>query len=154
MRRLNFVEAAYPQNGAEHFHNKYVKNGRRPVAVVAARHGRGVCNPMRVYLSKNSYLPFCEMLQANGIGYSEFNASPGKIYAAGYMVEIIGATALVATPLATVLVAWLNSRTSRKAQIDNGGFLTGGMSKDATVELLAEAQRLLILDEEKDEPPR
>lgn len=68
---------------------------------------------MRVALFKDSRASFLQGLEEVGIPFEELKAAPGSIMASGAMV-IIAQTAAIAGAIATVLVAWLKGRASRK----------------------------------------
>ena len=68
---------------------------------------------MRVALFKDSQASFLQALDEAGIPYEEVRFAPGQVMASGSMV-LIAQTAAVAGSIATVLVAWIKARASRK----------------------------------------
>lgn len=68
---------------------------------------------MRVALFKDSQASFLQALDEAGISYEERRPIPGQIMASGSMV-LIAQTAAITGSIATVLVAWIKARASRK----------------------------------------
>ncbi|WP_092704916.1 effector-associated constant component EACC1 [Rhodanobacter glycinis] len=71
---------------------------------------------MRVALFKDSQGSFTEALEDAGIPYEELRPVPGQVMAAGTLITIALTTAITG-PIATVLVAWLRARASRKVML-------------------------------------
>lgn len=68
---------------------------------------------MRIALFKDSQASFLQALDDAGVPYEERRIAPGQVMAGGAMVAI-AQTAATAGAVATVLVAWLKARASRK----------------------------------------
>ena len=68
---------------------------------------------MRVALFKDSQALFLQALDEADISYEELRPMPGQVMASGSMV-LIAQTAAIAGSIATVLVAWIKARASRK----------------------------------------
>ena len=68
---------------------------------------------MRIALFKDSQASFVQALDDAGVPYEEQQAPPGQAMASGAMIAI-AQTAAIAGAVATVLVAWLKARSSRK----------------------------------------
>jgi len=68
---------------------------------------------LRIALFKDSQASFIQILDDVGVPYEELRAPPGQIMASGTMI-VIAQTAAIAGAVATVLVAWLKARASRK----------------------------------------
>ena len=71
---------------------------------------------MRVALFKDSQASFTEALQGADIPYEELRPAPGQVMAAGMLITI-AQTAAITAPIATVFVAWLRARASRKVML-------------------------------------
>lgn len=68
---------------------------------------------MRVALFKDSQASFVQALDDAGVPYEELRAPPGPIMASSAMIAI-AQTVAIAGAVASVLVAWLRARASRK----------------------------------------
>ena len=68
---------------------------------------------MRIVLFKDSRESFIQALGETGVAYEELRILPGQVMASGTMIAVAQTTA-VAGSIATVLVAWLKARASRK----------------------------------------
>jgi Effector Associated Constant Component 1 len=68
---------------------------------------------VRVTLFKDSQESVLQALNEAGISYEELRPVPGQVRASGAMV-VIAQTAAIAGSIATVLVAWIKARASRK----------------------------------------
>lgn len=68
---------------------------------------------MRLALFKDSHSSFTQALDDGGVPYQELRPTPGQIMASGTVVAVAYTTA-ISGAIATVLVAWLKARASRK----------------------------------------
>ena len=68
---------------------------------------------MRVAFFKDSRASFLQSLDGAGIPFEEIKTTPGTVMASAAVV-IIAQTTAIAGAIATVLVAWLKGRASRK----------------------------------------
>ena len=103
---------------------------------------------MRVDLSRNGEESFLSSLKAAGIPYETFSATPGQIMASGTMIAI-AQTAAISGALATVLVAWIKARASRKIILTLEGHKVvhlEGYTVEQVQELLPLVDRLSAID--------
>lgn len=68
---------------------------------------------MRIALFKDSQASFLHALNDAGVPYEEHRIAPGQVMANCAMITV-AQTAAIAGAVATVLVAWLKARASRK----------------------------------------
>jgi hypothetical protein len=71
---------------------------------------------VRIALFKDSQPSFLQALDDAGVPYEELGVAPGQVMASGAMI-VIAQTAAIAGSIATVLVAWLKGRASRKVML-------------------------------------
>ncbi|WP_376697577.1 effector-associated constant component EACC1, partial [Wenzhouxiangella sp. EGI_FJ10305] len=93
---------------------------------------------MRIVLFKHSEKSFLQALNQADISYKEETLEPGQIVASGALVTV-AQTAAIAGAIASVLVAWIRARASRKIilTLENGqSFHLEGASVDKVEELL------------------
>lgn len=103
---------------------------------------------MRVSLFKDSHASFLQALDDAGLQYEEIKPVPGQILASGTMV-VIAQTAAIAGSIATVLVAWLKARSSRKIFItleDNRSIQLEGYSIQQLEQLLPLVKQMSAID--------
>ncbi|MEX1315423.1 MAG: hypothetical protein AB1Z38_14695 [Desulfotignum sp.] len=108
---------------------------------------------MRIALFKNSEKSFLRSLNEAEIPYDEKKIEPGQIMASGALV-IVAQTAAIAGAIASVLVAWIRARASRKIilTLQNGEIIhLEGESVDRVKELLPLVQRAEVIDTEPNE---
>jgi hypothetical protein len=72
---------------------------------------RGAMPNIRISLFADSYQPFCEILKSNQIEFTTQGRSPGAVMAAASLIEIFSGVGAILAPLATVLVAWIRSKS-------------------------------------------
>lgn len=103
---------------------------------------------MRVALFKDSRASFLEGLNDAGIPFEELKAAPGSVMASGATV-IIAQTGVIAGAVATVLVAWLKGRASRKVILtlqDRTIMHVEGYSHDQVRELIPLVASMTVID--------
>ena len=103
---------------------------------------------MRVALFKDSQASFLKDLDDAGVTYEELGVSPGQVMASGTMI-VIAQTAAIAGAMATVLVAWLKARASRKVVLtlhDKTIFHLEGYSVEQVRELLPLVDHGAVID--------
>lgn len=103
---------------------------------------------MRVALFKDSHASFLNALDEAGISYEELKPMPGQVMAAGSMV-VIAQTTAIAGSIATVLVAWIRSRASRKIILtlqDNRVVHLEGYSVEQVQQLLPLVNHVTAID--------
>ena len=108
---------------------------------------------MRIALFKHSEKSFLQALQEAGIPYNEEKLEPGQMVASGVLVTV-AQTAAIAGAIASVLVAWLRARASRKIilTLKDGQIIhLEGASVDRVEELLPLVQRADVIDTEANE---
>ena len=111
---------------------------------------------LKIYHFKEGTAELFELLKEHQIEFAEQLPPLGRIQASAGIVEILQAAALVAAPLSTVLVTWLNARTSRSASVqtsDGAIVQTKGMSQAETEKLLRTAITLSVIQTAKDTAP-
>jgi hypothetical protein len=96
---------------------------------------------LRVYLGGDVDSQFFELAERNGLQLLErpLEAGYASVFASTQTVEVLGALAAIAVPLAKVLVAWLRARASRSVSIqtkDDRVINTKGMSAEDTAKLI------------------
>ena len=95
-----------------------------------------------------------EDFDAAGIEYARSNPQPGVITNGGEVGEILKFTV---PALATVFVAWLNARPSRKVAVtlmDDTTWHAAGKSVAEVEKLLTTAKTIMALETEKPETPK
>ena len=107
---------------------------------------------LTINLFKNGGAGFVNLLRESEV---EFTARPPTLHAiqaSGEVVEILVATSAVVTPLAGVMVTWLNARASRQIMIQTpqGVMHTKGLSVEETRKALENASTLTIIQSTKD----
>ena len=103
---------------------------------------------IRVSLFKNSRAPFVELLEAHGIEFITYPPTMGVPTAAGEWVEALKSLSISA-PLATVIVAFLKHRHSRKIIIttkDNTVVHAENLTHEELVEVLKNAKNLTAIE--------
>lgn len=103
---------------------------------------------MRVSLFKDSHASFLQALDDAGLQYEEIKPVPGQILASGAMV-VVAQTAAIAGSIATVLVAWLKARSSRKIFVtleDNRSVQLEGYSVQQVEQLLPLVRQMSAID--------
>lgn len=103
---------------------------------------------MRIALFKDSHASFVQTLNDVGVPYEELEAQPGRIMASSTMI-VIAQTAAIAGAVATVLVAWLKARASRKIILtlsDNKIVHLEGYSVEQVRELLPLVEHATVID--------
>ena len=103
---------------------------------------------MRVALFKDSRASFLRSLDEAGIPFEELKTTPGTIMASAAMV-IIAQTTAIAGAIATVLVAWLKGRASRKVILtlqDKTIIHVEGYSVEQVRELLPLVASMTVID--------
>ena len=105
---------------------------------------------IQVDLFKNSHQPFCEMLKASNIDFSDRSPLPGVMMAAASTIEIAAGIGAVLGPVATVLIAWIRSKSSRKVVITTKKnevvHLIQGMSVEEVEKILETTKMLAVVD--------
>ena len=95
-----------------------------------------------------------EDFAAAGVEYARTHPQPGVITNGGEVGEILKFTV---PALATVIVAWLNTRPSRKVAVtlkDDTTWQAGGKSVAEVEKLLTTAKTIMALETEKPETPK
>jgi len=109
--------------------------------------------PVRIALFKHSEKTFLQALDEAEIPYQEVRPELGQILACGAVVTI-AQTAAVAGAIASVLVAWIRARASRKIILtlkDDTIVHLEGEPVDRVEELLPLVKRADVIDTESDE---
>lgn len=110
---------------------------------------------MRIALFKDSQVSFLQDLDEAGVPYEELRVTQGKVMASGAMI-VIAQTAAIAGSIATVLVAWLKSRASRKVMLtlhDRTIFHLEGYSVEQVLELLPLVDHGAVIDTKPADQP-
>jgi hypothetical protein len=106
---------------------------------------------LRIFLFKNSYEPFTDLLRQNDVSFERHDPrAGGTVFASGFVVEIIQSTAMWGA-LATVVVAFINSRRARKVIIttkEGTVVHAEGLSPNELQKVLEEAKNLTAIDSE------
>jgi len=108
---------------------------------------------VRITLFKHSERSFLQALEEAEIPYDEEKLEPGQIMASGAMVTV-AQTAAIAGAIASVLVAWIRARASRKIILtlrDGKIIHLEGQTVDRVEELLPLVQRADVIDKEPNE---
>ena len=103
---------------------------------------------MRVVLFKNSEVSFLQLLNDTDVSYEKLYPASGSIMASGTMI-VLGQTAAIAGSMATIIVAWLKARSSRKVIIalkDKQVVHLEGYSAGEVKELLPRAEQIAVID--------
>ena len=103
---------------------------------------------MRVALFKDSQASFTEALEDANIPYQELRPVPGQVMAAGTLITIALTTAITG-PIATVLVAWLRARASRKVMLtlrDKAIIHLEGYSVEQVQQVLEVVEHATVID--------
>lgn len=109
-----------------------------------------------VHLFKASFGPFVQLLNEHNLTYQTREFRSGSVMASGGTVEIVQAVGNVAfwPSLATVIVAFIKSRRSRKVIItakDGTAVHAEGLTQDELEKILKQARNLTAIDSgEKD----
>lgn len=109
-----------------------------------------------VHLFKASFGPFVQLLNEHNLTYQMREFRSGSVMASGGTVEIVQAVGNVAfwPSLATVIVAFIKSRRSRKVIItakDGTVVHAEGLTQDELEKILKQARNLTAIDSgEKD----
>jgi hypothetical protein len=105
---------------------------------------------IRISLFTDSFQPFCEMLKSNQIEFTTQEHPPGAVMAAASAIEIFSGVGAVLAPLATVLVAWIRSKSSRKVMITTKKneviHVVQGMSVDEVERILEATRNITVID--------
>lgn len=104
-----------------------------------------------VHLFKQSHEPFIALLDEHGIPYQTRLPRPGVIMASGAAIEIIQTigSAAIWPSIATVVVAFINSRRARKVIIttkENTVIHAEGLSHEELTAVLKQARSLAVID--------
>lgn len=112
-----------------------------------------MATPLSIHVMTGSDDPFCKMLDESGVSFTRCPQQPGVIMNAGDTIQIVQDIALNAAlpaAIATVLVAWIKSRTSRKAMFttkDNEVLHAfEGMSPDEIERLVKLSRSIAVID--------
>lgn len=111
-----------------------------------------------IHVFKDSSVSFSEALTQNGIGFSRRIQLTEGLMAAGWIIDVFSALKEPApwAALATVLVAWLKSRSNRKVIVttkDNEVIHTEGLSIADTIKILECAKSVTVIEiPQKDKP--
>lgn len=110
-----------------------------------------------VHLFRDSFGPFLSLLNENGIKYQMHEIRAGVPMASGGTLELVHAVGNAAfwASLATVVVAFINSRRSRKVIIttkDGTVVHAEGLSPKELEQVLQKAQNLTAFDTNKAAP--
>ena len=110
-----------------------------------------------VHLFKDSFGPFLALLNENGIKYQMREVRAGVPMASGGTLELVQAVGNAAfwASLATVIVAFINSRRSRKVIIttkDGTVVHAEGLSPPELEQVLQRAQSLTAIDPKSTQP--
>ncbi|MGF6285209.1 hypothetical protein [Pseudomonas silensiensis] len=103
---------------------------------------------MRVALFKNSEVSFLQLLNDADVSYEKLYPAYGSVMASGTMI-VLGQTAAIAGSMATIIVAWLKVRSSRKVIItlkDKQVVQLEGYSAGEVKELLQMAEQIAVID--------
>ncbi len=111
-----------------------------------------------VHVFKDSAASFTEALSANGIEFSRRIQLAEGPMAAGWIIDVLSTLKDPApwAALATVLVAWLNSKAKRKVIIttkDNTIIHTEGLSVSDTIKALERAKDVAVIEIPEKENP-
>lgn len=111
-------------------------------------------NILPVHLFKESFKPFLALLNENGIKYQLREVRAGVPLATGGTLELVQAVGNAAfwASLATVVVAYINSRRGRKVIIttkDGTVVHAEGLSPPELEQILQRAQNLTAIDPSK-----
>jgi hypothetical protein len=106
---------------------------------------------LTVHLFKASLDPFVELLNEHQVAYQRREIRPGAIMAAGMTLEIVQAVGSAAfwPSLATVVVAFINSRRGRKVIIttkDGAAVHAEGLTQIELEKVLEQARNLTAID--------
>ncbi|WP_152989123.1 effector-associated constant component EACC1 [Pseudomonas citronellolis] len=106
---------------------------------------------VRINVFKSSRNDFIHMLQENNIEHREVNTFSDRIMASSMVLTVYGLlkTAAPWAALATVLVAWIKSRSTRKIIIttkDNQTIHAEGLSTKEIEQILEIAINLSVID--------
>jgi hypothetical protein len=110
---------------------------------------------MYVGLDRHSEASLLAALDDAGIKYDSFRPMPGRIMASGTMVEI-AQVAGISGAVATVLVAWIKARASRRVILTIRGNQVvhlEGYSVQQVQDLLPAVNRLSAIDTQPVEQP-
>lgn len=105
---------------------------------------------MRIVIFKHSKDSFLQALDAAGITFEEEKPEAGQIMASGALVTV-AQTAAIAGAIASVLVAWIKARASRKIilTLKDGTIVhLEGESVERVEELVPLVQRADVIDTE------
>lgn len=108
---------------------------------------------MRVALFKHSEKSFLQALTEAEIPYDQEKFEPGQIMASGALITI-AQTAAITGAIASVVVAWIRARASRKIilTLQDGTIIhLEGESVDRVEELLPLVQRADVIDTKPNE---
>ena len=103
---------------------------------------------MRIALYKDSQASFLRALDAAAISYEEIRPMPGQVVASGTVV-VVAQTAAIAGSIATVLVAWIKARASRKIILTLQGnrvVQLEGYTVEQVQELLSSVEHMTAID--------
>lgn len=103
---------------------------------------------MNLTFFKNSEVSFLKLLSDADIAYEKSYPASGSVMASGTMITL-GQTAAIAGSVATIIVAWLKARSSRKVIItlkDKQVVHLEGYSKGEVKALLQVAEQVAVID--------
>jgi hypothetical protein len=106
-----------------------------------------------VHVFKDSFGPFIALLNEHNVKYTMREVRSGVPMAASGVIELLQSAAMWGA-LATVIVAFINSRRSRKVIIttkDNTVVHAEGLSPKELEKVLTQAKSLTAIETEKDE---
>lgn len=103
---------------------------------------------MHLALFRNSEVSFLQLLNDADVSYEKRYPNSGSVMASGTMI-VLGQTAAIAGSVATIIVAWLKARSSRKVIItlkDKQVVHLEGYSAGEVKALLQVADQVAVID--------